>query len=286
MSHAKEIRTKIHSIQGTKKITKAMEMVAASKMRKAQVRMQTSRPYNDKIRTVISHLAHSHAEYRNLYMQTPLTKGIGIIVVSSDRGLCGSLHANLFKTTIQQMKLHADQGSNISLCTLGNKAEAFFRRFGGQIVAHANHIGDAPSVNALIGIVKIMLDQYKNGEIGKLFIACNRFVNTMQQKPLIQQLLPLEPSEDEKLSFYWDYIYEPNSKELLDLLLQRYIESQVYQSVVENIACEQAARMVAMKNASDNANELIGNLKLIYNKARQAAITQEIAEIVSGAAAV
>lgn len=286
MAGAKEIRTKIQSIKNTQKITRAMEMVAASKMRKAQDRMVTSRPYASKINTVISHLARGHSEYRHPYLEEREVKRVGYIVVSTDRGLCGGLNTNLFKTTVKAMREHADQGIGIDLCLIGRKAEGFFKRYGGNVLASATQLGDAPQIQDLIGIVKVMLDAFDAGQVDAIYIAYNDFVNTMAQTPTVEQLLPLPASEDKELAHYWDYIYEPDAKELLDQLLTRYIESQVYQAVVENIACEQAARMVAMKSASDNAGDLINEFQLAYNKARQAAITQEIAEIVSGAAAV
>lgn len=286
MSGAKEVRTKIRSIKNTQKITRAMEMVAASKKRRAQERRALSHPYASKIRKVIGHLATGHLEYRHPYLDIRPAKRVGYIVISSDRGLCGGLNINLFKATVASMRQWHDQNIDIDLCVIGTKAETFFRRLGGNIVAHATHLGDTPSVADLIGIVKIMLDKYSDGSIDRLFLVYNEFVNTMTQEPTIEQLLPLVPSEDDNLPKYWDYIYEPTAPELLDLLLARYIESQVYQGVMENLACEQAARMIAMKNASDNAGDLINELQLIYNKARQAAITQELSEIVAGAAAV
>lgn len=287
MSGSREIRTKIKSIKSTQKITRAMELVAASKMRKAQQRMSTSRPYATKIRQVIAHIAESHSEYRHPFLvQREQIKRVGVIVVATDRGLCGSLNISMFKVLAQQMMEWQKQGIEIDLCAIGHKAELFFKRFGGNVVAQADHLGDAPSVNDLIGIVKVMLDAYQQKRIDALHIVYSRFVNTMSQKPVMEQLLPIQVTEEEKKAHYWDYIYEPDSKELLDLLLERYIETQVYQAVVENAACEQAARMVAMKNATENASELIDELQLIYNKARQAAITREIAEIVGGAAAV
>lgn len=263
-----------------------MEMVAASKMRKAQERMQTSRPYADRIRGVIGHLAKSHSEYQHDYLTQREIKRVGIILVSTDRGLCGSLNINLFKTALQAMKDWQAKGVEIDLCLIGSKAGSFFQRYGGNVVAHAEHISDAPSIVDLIGIVKTMLDAYKQGKIDALFVGFNEFINTMSQKPELQQLLPLVPAKEDTLDYYWDYIYEPDARELLEALLKRYVESQVYQAVVENIASEQAARMIAMKSASDNAGELIGDLQLAYNKARQAAITRELSEIVSGAAAV
>lgn len=286
MAGAKEIRTKIQSIKNTQKITRAMEMVAASKMRKAQDRMATSRPYATKIGNVISHLAHGHSEYHHPYLQEREIKRVGFIVVSSDRGLCGGLNSNLFKAVVANMRQFAEKEIPIDCCLIGRKAEAFFHRYGGNVIAAATHIGDAPQVRDLIGIVRVMLDAFNNGQLDAIYIAYNEFINTMVQKPVIKQLLPLPAATDEGLDYYWDYIYEPDAKELLDQLLLRYIEMQVYQAVVENMACEQAARMVAMKSASDNAGDLINQFQLIYNKARQAAITQEIAEIVGGAAAV
>lgn len=286
MSGAKEIRSKIRSIKNTQKITRAMEMVAASKMRKAQERMQHSRPYAEKIRVVIEHLKQSHPEYRHPYLQPREIHRVGLIIVTTDRGLCGGLNANLLKTAITAMKTWHEKEVGIDLCLIGNKAELFFKRFGGHIVGKANYLGDKPSLLDLIGIVKVMLDAFDKGHLDSLYIASNEFINTVCQKPMLSQLLPLVPAETKTLENYWDYIYEPDAKELLNLLLTRYIESQVYQGVVENIACEQSARMVAMKSASDNAGDLIQKLELVYNKARQAAITQELSEIISGSAAV
>jgi F-type H+-transporting ATPase subunit gamma len=286
MASGKEIRTKISSIKSTQKITRAMEMVAASKMRRAQDRMRRSRPYEEKIRNVIGHLAQAHPEYKHPYMIPREIKRIGVIIVSSDRGLCGGLNTNLFRTTLLTLREWHKQGKEIDICTIGNKASLFFKRFGGNIVAQVAHIGDEPSLENLIGSVKVMLDAYDDGKIDALYRVFNRFVNTMTQKPTVGQLLPIQSSGDERLAHHWDYIYEPEAQEVLDGLLMRYIESLVYQSVVENIACEQAARMVAMKSASDNAGNLIEELQLAYNKARQAAITQELSEIVGGAAAV
>lgn len=287
MAAGKEIRNKIASIQQTKKITKAMELVAASKMRVAQDRMQKTRPYAKKIMQVIHHLANCNSEYHHPYVLPRETvQRVGVIIISSDRGLCGGLNNNLFKKVIQQIQQWQKQNIEVDLCLIGNKAAGFFRRLKCNIVAHAAHLGDAPSVTDLIGVVKVMLQHYDENKIDRLYIAHNNFINTMKQQATIQQMLPLEKVEDEKYEYHWDYIYEPDAKQLLDLLLKRYIESQVHQSVVENIACEQAARMVAMKSATDNAGQLIDDLKLIYNKARQAVITREISEIVSGAAAV
>lgn len=286
MASGKEIRTKIRSIQSTQKITRAMEMVAASKMRKAQDRMAASRPYAEKMRKVIGHLAMAHPEYKHPFMIEREARRVGFIVVSTDRGLCGGLNANMFKTMVAAMKEWQGKGVEIDLCTIGSKAGGFFRRLGGNVVAQASHLGDAPGIIELIGTVKVMLDAYHNGSIDRLYLVSNEFVNTMTQAPGLEQLLPIVPDEDDRLKHHWDYIYEPESQDVLDDLLMRYIESQVYQGVVENIACEQAARMVAMKSASDNAGNLIDELQLAYNKARQAAITQELSEIVAGAAAV
>ena len=286
MAGAKEIRTQIASIKSTQKITSAMEMVAASKMRKAQERRQTSRPYAERIRQVVGHVAHANAEYKHNFMTEREVKKVGFIVVSTDRGLCGGLNINLFKKTIEAMMEWRDKNVEIDLCLIGSKGVSFFRSFGGNVVAAMTHIGDSPNIADLIGGVKVMLDSYEEERIDRLFVVNNRFINTMTQTPEIQQLLPLVPDDDQSLRKPWDYLYEPDAKELLDGLLVRYIESQVFQAVVENNACEQAARMVAMKSASDNAGNLIDDLQLVYNKARQAAITQELSEIVSGAAAV
>lgn len=286
MAVAKEIRTKIRSIKSTQKITRAMEMISASKMRKAQDRMEVSRPYAKKIRGVVSHVGSSHPEYQHPFLKAREIKRAGFMIVTSDRGMCGGLNSNLLKTAITEMKKLSEQKVEIDLCLIGSKAEAFFKRIGGNIIANTAHLGDAPQITDLIGIVKVMLDSYSEGKLDALFIVHNEFVNTMTQRPKVLQLLPIIPGEEQELKHYWDYIYEPSAKQLLEELLKRYIESQVYQAVVENIACEQAARMVAMKNATENASELINDLQLIYNKARQAAITQELAEIVGGAAAV
>ena len=264
-----------------------MEMVAASKMRKAQDRMAASRPYADKIRNVIHHLAQAHPEYRHPYLEEREVKRVGYIIVSTDRGLCGGLNANLFRLMLRQLRDWDEQGVGIDLCAIGRKAGGFFRRFSAKLRAQTSELGDAPPLQELIGTVKVMLDAYTEGEIDRLYLASNDFVNTMTQRPSVEQLLPVAaPEPDEELQHHWDYLYEPESKVILDALLMRYIESLVYQGVVENIACEQAARMVAMKSASDNAGNLIDELQLVYNKARQAAITQELSEIVGGAAAV
>ena len=286
MAGAKEIRNKIKSIQSTQKIMKAMEMVAASKMRRAQERVRASRPYAQKIRNVIRHLASAHPEYRHPYLLEREMKRAACIVISTDRGLCGGLNINLFRATVAAMKTWREQGAEIELCTIGAKGNVFFRRFGARIVGQASHLGDAPHIEDLIGTVKVVLDAYDEGRIDRVYLVHSLFVNTMTQKPRIAQLVPLQPSKDEEVNHYWDYLYEPDSKEVLDILLQRYIESQVYQGVVENTACEMAARMVAMKSASDNSAQLIEELRLAYNKARQAAITRELSEIVAGAEAV
>lgn len=286
MAAAKEIRNKIRSIQNTQKITRAMEMVAASKMRKAQDRMRAARPYADKMRNVIAHVAAASAEYKHPYLLEREIRRVGFIVVSTDRGLCGGLNANMFRTMIAEMEKRRDENVEMDICAIGNKASMFFKRLGAQVVGQATHLGDAPPMEDLIGTVKIMLDAYNESTIDRLFLVFNEFVSSMTQRPMIEQLLPLVSSPEDQLKHHWDYIYEPDSKEILDHLLMRYIESLVYQGVVENIACEQAARMVAMKAASDNAGALIDELQLVYNKARQAAITQELSEIVGGAAAI
>jgi F-type H+-transporting ATPase subunit gamma len=289
MAGGKEIRTQIKSVKNTQKITRAMEMVAASKMRKAQDRMAAARPYAEKIRNVIYHLAFAHSEYRHPYLEDrDVTDRVGFIIVSTDRGLCGGLNNNMFRASLGVLEEWNQKGMQIDVCTIGQKASQFYKRFGSNIVAQATHLGDSPPIEDLIGTVKVMLDRYNTGEIQRLFIVYNEFVNTMTQKPRFEQLLPLLETEEERqhLEHHWDYLYEPDAQPVLDHLLVRYMESLVYQSVVENIACEQAARMVAMKSASDNAGNLIDELQLAYNKARQAAITQELSEIISGAAAV
>lgn len=286
MAGAKEIRTKIKSIKNMQKITRAMEMVAASKMRKTQERMRASRPYAQKIASVIGHLAQSHSEYRHPYLLQREIKNIGVIVVSTDRGLCGGLNALLFRETLKSLQQWQQQNIGVQLALIGRKAEAFFKRVGGNVLGIKTHLGDTPSLHDLIGIVKIMCDAYNEGKIDALYIAYNEFVSTMSQKPQLQQLIPLPVPEGNKMPNHpWDYIYEPDAKELLTLLLDRYMELEVYQALVENIASEQAAKMMAMKSASDNAGEIIKDFQLAYNKARQSAITQELAEIVGGAAA-
>ena len=287
MASGKEIRTQIKSIKNTQKITRAMEMVAASKMRKAQERMRAARPYAEKIRNVISHLHYAHPEYKHPFMQERDARRVGIVVVSSDRGLCGGLNTNVLKSAITEMKQWHDQGVEVDVCCIGNKGFASMKRFGANIVSHVGGLGDTPRIEELIGAIKIMLDSYIEGKLDRLYLVYNNFVNTMTQQPISEQLLPLPESEEaEQLRHYWDYIYEPDAKEVLDGLLTRYIETQVYHGVVENLASEQSSRMVAMKSASDNAGNMIEDLTLRYNKARQAAITQEISEIVGGAAAV
>lgn len=287
MSGAKEIRTKIKSVQSTKKITKAMEMVAASKTRKAQDTMLKTRPYAEKIREVISHLSTGNTEYKHPFLIKRDVKKVGFIVISSDRGLCGGLNINLFKNVISKMRQFEERGLDSSTCLVGNKAVSYFKNIKAKVLGAKGGMGDTASVEKLIGLVKVMLNAYENEELDAIYLCYNNFVNTMTQKPVVQQILPLPASEElEKNTNSWDYIYEPDPYSLLDTLLKRFIESQVYQAVVENNACEQAARMVAMKSASDNADDVIGSLKLAYNKARQAAITQELSEIVAGAAAV
>lgn len=288
MAGAKEIRTKIASIKSTQKITSAMEKVAVSKMRKAQQRMASGRPYAERIRQVVGHLADANAEYKHDFMVERPVKRVGYILVSTDRGLCGGLNFNLFKNLISNFQEWQQQGVEAEFCVIGNKGASFFRSYGVKIAAAVGGLGEDPEISDLIGSIKIMLDGFKEGRIDRLYLVSNKFINTMTQQPVVEQLVPLavdEKVENSRLGS-WDYIYEPGAKELLDALIVRYIESQVYQSVVENAACEQAARMIAMKNATDNAGDLIDNLQLVYNKARQAAITQEISEIVGGAAAV
>ncbi len=286
MASGKEIRAQIKSIKNTQKITRAMEMVAASKMRKAQDRMAATRPYAAKMLNVIHHLAQAHPEYHHPYLQQREVSRVGYIVISSDRGLCGGLNNNMFRELLAELRQWGEQGVEIDLCTIGQKASVFFKNLG-NIKAQATHLGDAPGVSDIIGTVKVMLDAFDDGELDRLYVVYNRFVNTMTQQPTVDQLLPIvTDEEDVALKHHWDYIYEPDAKSVLDGLMIRFIESQVYQGVVENIACEMAARMVAMKSASDNAGNLIDELQLVYNKARQAAITQELSEIVAGAAAV
>ena len=286
MAGTKEIRSKIASVKSTQKITKAMQMVATSKMRRAQERMRLARPYADKIRTVIGNLSQANPDYRHPFLQSRDVKNVGVIIISTDRGLAGGLNANLFKQSLLLFKEWQAKDVPVSLCLIGSKGTAFFRRLGMPILASVSGMGDKPHVADLIGTVKVMLDAYREGKIDRLYLVHAQFVNTMTQKPNIEQLLPVEASPSSQLQEHWDYIYEPSAAEILDGLLMRYVESQVYRGAVENVASEMAARMVAMKAATDNAGKLIGDLQLVYNKARQAAITKELAEIVGGAAAV
>lgn len=288
MSGEKEIRAKIRSVKNMQKITSAMEMVAASKIRKAQDQMEASRPYAERIRRVIGHLAYANPDYKHPFLTEREAKRVGFIVISTDRGLCGGLNVNLFKKVVTEIANWRGQNVEVDLALVGAKAVNFFRRMGGNVVGTATHLGDRPQVNDLIGAIKIMLDAYEEGRIDRLFLFHNEFVSTMSQKPIFETLLPVSEIDlgDESLQEHWDYIYEPDAGELLDDVLGRYIESQVYRGAVENFACEMAAKMVAMKSATDNAGDIIDQLQLDYNKARQAAITQEISEIVGGAAAV
>ena len=287
MPGVKEIRVKIASFKSTQKITKAMQVVAASKMRKAQDRMRATRPYSQRIRRVIGHLRKANPDFRHPFLVERAAKAVGFIVITTDRGLCGGLNVNLFRATLAAMRDWQNRGTEISLCLIGSKAVQFFRRIGtAKTLATVTHLGDRPHIADLIGTVKVMLDRYKEGKLDRVFLVNNEFVNTMSQKPAIHQLLPVVTEDEDTLQKLWDYIYEPSAAELLDGVLMRYIESQVYQGAVENVACEMSARMVAMKSATDNAGKLIEELQLIYNKARQAAITKEISEIVGGAAAV
>ncbi len=286
MPGTKEIRAKIASIKNTQKITKAMQMVATSKMRRAQERMRAARPYAEKMRSVIGNLSQANPDYRHSFLEEREPKAVGLIVVSTDRGLAGGLNVNLFKQTLYAVREWEQKGAGASLCLIGAKSLAFFRRLRLPVLAQATHLGDRPHVNDLIGTVKVMLDAYREGRIDRLLLLNNHFVNTMSQRPEVKQLLPVPAFDASGLPEHWDYIYEPEAAAILDGLLMRFVESQVYQAAVENVACEMAARMVAMKSATDNAGKLIEELQLVYNKARQAAITKELAEIVSGAAAV
>lgn len=287
MAVGKEIRLKITSIKNTQKITRAMEMVAASKMRKTQDRMQATRPYSRKIAQIIKHLSSANPEYRHEYTVARPVKQVGVILISSDRGLCGGLNANLFRVALKKMREWSEDSVDINLGVIGQKGAGFFGSIGARISAHATRLGDKPHLEDITGVIKVMLDDYSEQKVDEVYVLYNEFVNTMTQKPKLIRLLPIIPDEiQSELKGQWDYIYEPDAKEVLDQLLVRYVESLVFQGLVENNACEQAARMVAMKSASDNAGKLIKELQLIYNKARQAAITQEIAEIVGGAAAV
>jgi len=288
MAGEKEIRSKIASVKNMQKITSAMEKVAASKIRKAQLQMEASRPYAQRIRRVIGHLAHANPDYKHPFLNEREVKRVGYIVISTDRGLCGGLNANLFKSVIGEIADWQEKSVEVDLALVGAKAVAFFRRMGGSVVGTASHLGDKPTVNELIGSIKIMLDAYDEGRIDRLYLVHNVFVNSMTQTPEVSQLLPASglAQDDDELQSHWDYIYEPTARELLDDVLMRYVESQVYRGAVENFACEMAAKMVAMKSATDNAGDIIDGLQLEYNKARQGAITQEISEIVGGAAAV
>lgn len=286
MSHTKEIRDKIKSVKSTKKITAAMEMVAGSKLRKCQHRMQASRPYAHKMRSLIQHISDGQREYQHPFLISRPVKRVGFLVVSSDRGLCGSLNNSLFKRLTELVREWDDQSVPFEISTIGKKAENFFHRWGGQIVASVSELAAEPGLLGIIGTIKVMLDRYEAGEIDRLYLAYNQFVNTMRQEPTVELLLPIITMEVSTHRHSWDYLYEPEAKSLLDDLLIRYVETVVYQGVIENLACEQAARVVAMKNASDNAADLIDEFELIYNKARQASITQELSEIVAGASAV
>ena len=287
MAVGKEIRVKIASIKNTQKITRAMEKVATSKMRKTQARMQATRPYSKKIAQIIKHLDHAKPEYKHPFMEERSVQRVGVILVSSDRGLCGGLNSNLFRMALRKFRSWDEEKIEVQMSTIGQKGTNFFNGIGANIVAQVTKLGDSPHLEDIIGVIKVMLDDYEAGKIDALYVMYNDFVNTMTQKPILEQLLPVKANEiAEELKGHWDYLYEPDAKEVLDDLLVRYIESIVFQGLVENNACEQAARMVAMKSASDNAGKLISELQLIYNKARQAAITQEISEIVGGAAAV
>jgi len=279
MAVGKEIKKKIGSVSNTQKITSAMQMVAASKMRRTQEKMREGKPYAEKIRAVVGHLANANPEYRHIYMQEREIQRIGYIVVSTDKGLCGGLNVNLFRVLVRDMAEWHNKGIESDLGLIGNKAQSFFRSIGGNVTAAMSGVGETPTLSELIGGIKVMLDAYEGGRIDRLFIASNEFVNTMTQQPVIRQLLPLDPADEAEFAHRWDYIYEPEAKVLIEDLVARFIESQVYQAVVENGACEQAAKMIAMKNATENADKLIEELTPIYNSARQAAITQEIAEI-------
>src|SRR6056297_380212 len=287
MSGSKEIVGQIKSIKNTRKVTRALEMVSASKIRKAQDRMQASRPYARMVRQAVGHLAHANPEYKHPFTQAhDRVERVGYIIVSSDRGLCGGLNNNMFRQLLARFREHQENGQEVRLVLIGRKAAQFFKRIKVDIAAATQDLGEQPQIEDLIGAIKIMLDGYREGEIDELHVCYNRFINTMTQRITVDQVLPLPPTEDEPMLQYWDYLYEPNPETLLDDLLVRYIESLIYHATLENLASEHAARMVAMKSASDNATNLIDDLNLAYNKARQAAITQEISEIVSGAAAV
>ncbi len=286
MAGGKEIKTKIASVQNTQKITAAMEMVAASKMRRAQDQMFATRPYAERIATVVHHVASAHTEYKYPFLMGRPMKRVGIVAISTDRGLCGGLNTNMFKKALYHIGDLDDKGIEIEVVTFGGKALSFFKRIGAKVVAEASHIGDSPEIAQVIGPIQVLMQSYEKGDIDAIYLVGNEFINTMTQSPKITQLVPIQPSEKTELKHHWDYIYEPDAKDVLDHVLDRYIESLVYQGVVENVACEMASRMIAMKNATDNAGEMIDELQLIYNRERQASITQEISEIVAGAAAV
>lgn len=287
MASGREIKTKIKSVQNTRKVTRALEMVSASKIRKAQDRMKASRPYARAMKQVIGHLAQANSEYQHPFLvERAEIKRIGYIIVSSDRGLAGGLNNNLFRKTLGEVRQWQDKGAEVDVVTIGQKASAFFRRIKVDMLASVTHLGDKPQLEQLVGVVKVMLDAYESGKVDRVYLVYNDFVNTMTQRAAFDQLLPLPASDTQITHHDWDYIYEPDAATVLEHVLTRYVESLVYQAVLENVASEHAARMVAMKSASDNATKLIGDLQLVYNKARQAAITQEISEIVGGAAAV
>ncbi|HVT36941.1 MAG TPA: F0F1 ATP synthase subunit gamma [Nevskiaceae bacterium] len=286
MPGAKEIRTKIKSVKNTQKITRAMEKVAMSKMRKAQERMTLARPYAQLIRRTLGHLANANLEYKHPFTVERQVKRVAFLIVSSDRGLAGGLNMNVFRATVRSIREWKDKGVEVDVALVGGKAISFFKRVGGKVLATASQLGDKPKIDQLLGTIKVLSDAYRDGQVDRVFLVSNSFVNTMTQRPTVAQLLPIEPVKDENLLEHWDYLYEPDAKELLDSVLQRYVESQVYQAVIENAACEQSARMVAMKSASDNAGKIISKLQISYNKARQANITKELSEIVGGAAAV
>ncbi len=286
MAGTKELRKQIASIQNTQKITSAMEMVAESKMRKAQERMARGRPYSDHIRSVIGHVANASSEFKHSLMIEREVKRVGYIIVTTDKGLCGGLNINLLKAVVNDIKRFVDEDIEVDLCLVGNKGAQFFRSYGGNVVAASSHVSETPEISDLIGSIKVMLDEFEEGQVDKIYLANNVFVNTMTQVPTIRQLVPLDPDDDIELKHRWDYIYEPEARQLVEGLVTRFIEAQVYQAVVENGACEQAAKMIAMKSASDNAGEMIDELQLIMNNERQSAITQELSEIIGGAAAV
>ncbi len=292
MAVGKEIRTQIASIKNTQKITRAMEMVAASKMRKTKERMQATRPYSKKISQIIRHLAHANPEYKHPFLVHRDVKRVGVIIITSDRGLCGGLNSNLFRTILKDLAGWEKDNIAVDVCTIGTKGSSFFSGINANLIGQIGKLGDAPHLSDIVGLIKIMLDAYNNGNIDELYVVNNEFVNTMTQQPTVEKLIPIvandleDGSKEHFGNRHWDYLYEPDAKEVLDTLLTRYVESIVYQGLVENNACEQSARMVAMKSASDNAGNIIDELQLVYNKARQAAITQEISEIVAGAAAV